>query len=260
VFPTAVAAALHCSTAMTASVVLLVEDDRHLRAIVAEVLTTSGFQVHSAADADTARDIWTEYGPVDLLLTDVLLPGKKGPELAHDLQALQPALPVLFMSGCTEGAKLPEGAVLLEKPFSMASLVEAVRQQLARARRPRRALLVDDETAISVPMARYFRQLGVTTDMAGEVEEAAALALHHHYDLAILDLRLTQWGGGEGLQIVDELRKSNRGAAIVILSACVDEETEREARERGADAVLRKPYPLPALARLTFQIMGAHLA
>jgi DNA-binding response OmpR family regulator len=238
------------------ALILLVEDDRALRGVAAEALTASGFRVHGAPDADTARDIWTEHGPFDLLLADVLLPGKSGPELAVELRALQPALPVLFMSGLTGGGLVPEGAPLLEKPFSLVTLVEAVRRELGRSRRARRALLVDDEASISTPMARYFRQLGFLTDVASEVEEAAALVLHHRYDLAILDLRLTQWGGGEGLQVVDELRKSNRGAAIVMLSACVDEEAEREARDRGADAVLRKPYPLPALARLAFELMG----
>lgn len=242
------------------ALILLVEDDRGLRGVAAEALTASGFRVHAAPDADTARDIWTEYGPFDLLLTDVLLPGKTGPELAVELQALQPALPVLFMSGFTGGTHLPDGSALLEKPFTLTSLLLAVRQRLAPARRARRALLVDDEVSISIPMARYFRQLGFTTDVAGEVEEAAALALHYRYDLAILDLRLTQWGGGEGLQVVDELRKSNRGAAIVMLSACVDEDAEREAKQRGADAVLRKPYPLPALARLAFELMGTDVA
>ena len=245
---------------MTSPVILLVEDDHNLRSIAAEVLKAGGFQVLGAPDADAARELWSEHGPVDLLLTDVLLPGKNGPDLAIELQGLQPALPVLFMSGCTAGARLPEDAELLAKPFSMAYLVEAVRKRLAAMRRSHRVLLVDDEAAISLPMARYFRQLGCTTDVACEVEEAAALALHHHYDVAILDLRLTQWGGGEGLQVVDELRKANRGAAIVILSAYVDEEAEREARSRGADAVLRKPYPLPSLARLAFQIMGESVA
>ena len=55
-------------------------------------------------------------------------------------------------------------------------------------------------------------------DVAGEVEEAAALVLHHRYDVAILDLRLTQWGVREGLQVVDELRrlKASDGRALHI--------------------------------------------
>jgi DNA-binding response OmpR family regulator len=251
---------LHYGTAMTSPVVLLVEDDHSLRAITADVLSAAGFQVHSAPDAETAREIWTQHGPLDLLLTDVVLPGKSGPELASELRELQPALPTVFVSGSTRDIALPAGAYLLQKPFSTDDLLDAVRKHLGSAPRSRRVLLVDDETSISLPMARYFRQLGCTTDVAGEVEEAVALAIHHRYDVAILDLRLTQWGGGEGLQVVDELRKANRGAAIVILSAHVDEEAEREARSRGADAVVRKPYPLPSLARLAFQIMGDAVA
>jgi DNA-binding response OmpR family regulator len=255
-----VAAPLHYGTAMTSPVVLLVEDDHNLRAVAADVLSDAGFRVHSAPDAETAREIWTQYGPLALLLTDVVLPGKTGPELARELQELQPALPVVFMSGTTRNIALPAGAFLLQKPFSTADLLEAAREHLRSAPRSRRVLLVDDEASISLPMARYFRQLGCTTDVAAEVEEAAALAIHHRYDVAILDLRLTQWGGGEGLQVLDELRKANRGAAIVILSAHVDEEAEREARSRGADAVLRKPYPLSSLARLAFEIMGDAVA
>ena len=253
---------MHSLAAMTPpKLILLVEDDRHLRTVAAEVLTASGFQVLSAPDAETARDMWSLHGPIGLLLTDVVMPGKTGLELFEELGARQPGLPVVFMSGLIpDGITLPAGAALLQKPFSMDALVAAVRTRLAPAPRPRRVLLVDDETAISLPMARFFQKLGCTTDVAGEVEEAAALALHHRYDVAILDLRLTQWGGGEGLQVVDELRRANRGAAIVILSAYVDEEAAREAKERGADAVLRKPYPLPSLARLAFQIMGDSVA
>ena len=253
--------ALHYGAAMTTSpVLLLVEDDRNLRSITAEVLSTAGFEVHSAPDADTARDIWTACGPIDVLITDVILPGKNGPELASELRELQPGLPVLFVSGALRDVQVPAEAVLLQKPFTMDALIEAVRARLAPVQRPRRVLLVDDEAAISLPMARYFRQLGCTTDVACEVEEAAALAIHHRYDVAILDLRLTRWGGGEGLQVVDELRKANRGAAIVILSAYVDEQAEREARNRGADAVVRKPCPLARLARLAFEIRGESVA
>ena len=110
------------------ALILLVEDDRGLRCVATEALTAAGFRVYPAPDADTARDIWTEYGPFDLLLTDVVMPGKHGPQLAAELHELQPALPVLFMSGCLGGLRLPESAVLLEKPFSLATLVETVRQ------------------------------------------------------------------------------------------------------------------------------------
>src|SRR5687768_14568848 len=106
-------------------------------------------------------------------------------------------------------------------------------------------------------MARYFGRLGCTTDVAAEAEEAAALVTYRRYDLAILDLRLTPWGGREGLDIVAEIRRCNPGTVIVVLSAWIDEQTEEEARRRGADAVLRKPQPLGGLARAAFALLGA---
>ena len=63
-------------------------------------------------------------------------------------------------------------------------------------------LLLDDEEAILLPTAKYFRGLGCTVDMAREPEEAEALISHRRYDLVILDLRVTRFGGAEGLEVV----------------------------------------------------------
>jgi len=120
----------------------------------------------------------------------------------------------------------------------------------------RRALLVDDERAVAQPMAAYLVQLGWTADVACEPEEAAALITHRDYDVAILDLNLTPWGGSEGLGVLTELRQRCAGTAIIVLSAYVSGEAEQEARRCGADAVLRKPLPLPELARLACALMG----
>ena len=70
--PGCLAEALHYGTRMTSPhLILLVEDDRNLRAVAADVLTASGFQVLTAPDAEAARDMWRVHGPIGLLLTDV---------------------------------------------------------------------------------------------------------------------------------------------------------------------------------------------
>lgn len=243
------------------AVILLAEDDDAIRSLAAEFLNQEGYVVLSAADGEGALAVWHEHGPVDLLLTDVIMPRKTGTELAQELRELQPGVPVVFMSGCTAGlipdaAALPAGATFLQKPFSLRSLLNAIRDRLAKPVRAPRVLLVDDEPSIATPMATYFRQLGCCTEVAGEPEEAAALAMCRRYDVAILDLRLTRWGGGEGLHVIEEIRRTSPGAAIVILSGYVDEDSEREARRRGADIVLRKPHPLPGVARAAFRLIG----
>ena len=126
--------------------------------------------------------------------------------------------------------------------------------------RPRPALmnvlLLDDEEAVLMPTARYFRSLGCTVDVAREPEEAEALISHRRYDLAILDLRVTRFGGTEGLEVLREIRRRDHGTSVILLSAYVSAEVEAEARALGASAVLRKPQPLPDLAHLAFALAG----
>ena len=120
----------------------------------------------------------------------------------------------------------------------------------------RRVLLMDDEEAILLPTARYFRALGFTVDIAREPMQAEVLLNREHYDLAIVDLRMTRSGATEGLEVLREIRRLNQGTKVVVLSAYISHEAEAEARALGADGVLRKPQLLPDLAHLAFVLMG----
>lgn len=113
--------------------VLIAEDEDGVRAFVRQVLEHAGHAVVAVSDADAAeRAFRAEPGRFDLLLTDVLMPGRTGPELAAALRAVRPGLPVLFMSGYTGGPAqapgpvLPPGATLLDKPFTIDCLLHAV--------------------------------------------------------------------------------------------------------------------------------------
>jgi DNA-binding response OmpR family regulator len=121
----------------------------------------------------------------------------------------------------------------------------------------KRILLLDDEEAILIPMSRYFQKLGFVVDMASEPEEADALIAHRQYDLAILDLRLTKFSDAAGLDVLREIRRRNHETSVVILSAYASPEAEAEAWRLGADAVLKKPQPLPDLAQLALALAGS---
>jgi CheY-like chemotaxis protein len=127
-------------------------------------------------------------------------------------------------------------------------------------KKPTRVLVADDEEAITQPVARYLRGLGCVIDAAHEPEEAEALVLHRHYDVAILDLRMSRHGGVQGLDIVREIRRRDPWTAVIVLSAFVSAEVEAEALRSGADAVLRKPQPLADLARTAFSLVGGPVA
>ena len=121
---------------------------------------------------------------------------------------------------------------------------------------PRRtALLLDDEEAILLPTATYFRSLGFAVDMAREPEEAEALIQHHRYDLAIVDLRVTPFGGAQGLDVLREIKRREPRTSVIVLSAYISPELEAEAWVLGADGVLSKPQSLPVLARLALGLM-----
>jgi CheY-like chemotaxis protein len=117
-------------------------------------------------------------------------------------------------------------------------------------------LLLDDEEAILLPTAKYFRNLGFEVDTAREPEEAEALVRHRCYDLAVLDLRVNDFGGAEGLDVLREIRERHEPTRVIVLSAYISPEVAAEAHALGADGVLRKPQPLPELAHLAFVLLG----
>lgn len=122
--------------------VLVVEDERAVRRVACDVLQTRGYRVLEAADAEAALAIARDHdGAIDLVITDVIMPGKSGRELVDELLQRRPALHVLFTSGYTDdlierhGVTAP-AASFLQKPYAPTDLIEKVSQTLdVRSRR-----------------------------------------------------------------------------------------------------------------------------
>ena len=119
--------------------ILLVEDDNSLRVLTAELLRGAGYTVLEAADANAAIGMEKEHrGSIDLVLTDVIMPGMSGFDLIVHLRSLRPKLAILFMSGYASdlivraGVPEPERLVL-HKPFTRKSLLTKVRSVLDEA-------------------------------------------------------------------------------------------------------------------------------
>jgi CheY-like chemotaxis protein len=113
--------------------VLVAEDDPAVRALVCHVLRRLGYEVLEASAASQAEIIAERHtGPIHLLLSDVVMPGVRGPELARRLRPLRPDMRVLFMSGYTDDAVVADGVLegegdFLEKPFTPVSLGQRIR-------------------------------------------------------------------------------------------------------------------------------------
>jgi PAS domain S-box-containing protein len=119
--------------------VLVVEDDDGVRWMTRRVLEDAGYRVLEAAHGQAALERLSEDGAgVRLVITDVVMPGMGGRELAERLAQLRPELPVLFTSGYTDGeilrrGLLQPGAVFVQKPFAPDSIVRIVRERLDAA-------------------------------------------------------------------------------------------------------------------------------
>jgi len=116
--------------------ILLVEDEESLAQVESEYLKVAGYRVLVANNGAEALRIDNEYGdPIDLVVTDVVLPGIGGRELADQIRSRRPRTKVIFMSGYTSDAALhgeiSAGEPFLQKPFTLTTLGKAVQQAIS---------------------------------------------------------------------------------------------------------------------------------
>jgi PAS domain S-box-containing protein len=118
--------------------ILLVEDEDGLREMISELLREAGYRVLEASTAERALALADAHRePIDLLLTDVVMPGQSGTQLAEALHGLRPATRVLFMSGYIDdgsarGTIVSEQSAFIQKPFLAEDLLREIRQVLSR--------------------------------------------------------------------------------------------------------------------------------
>jgi len=117
--------------------ILLVEDEKGVRELAREYLASSGYTVIEAEDGHTALELAAMHvGQIHLLLTDVVMPGISGRELAERVSQIRPGIKIIYMSGYTDQAVVHHGilqndAVLLQKPFTLMTLAGKLRELLA---------------------------------------------------------------------------------------------------------------------------------
>jgi CheY-like chemotaxis protein len=112
--------------------VLLVEDAPMIRRLAREIMLRAGYTVIEAGDAEEATQLAARQERIDVLLTDLIMPGPSGVELAEQLRNLRPRVRVLFMSGYSDNAivrdgLLGESAAFLQKPFTPEELLRKLR-------------------------------------------------------------------------------------------------------------------------------------
>jgi CheY-like chemotaxis protein len=255
--------------------ILVVEDDEAVRATVVETLQDLGYRVLKAADPTAALNIVESGIPIDLLFTDVVMPGSlTSTELAKKAKERLPRLAVLFTSGYTEnsivhGGRLDHGVQLLSKPFTREVLARKIRQVLdqeaqKRGTKPavsieaasapvaeassvaadvRRILLVEDNVLIRISTVEMIEELGLEVVEASSAEEALPLLALGGFDVLIADLGLP---GMTGEDFCNEVRRRWPEIAIVFTTGASH---GPELEDSSRTALLSKPHGVEELKR-----------
>ncbi|ALK99639.2 MULTISPECIES: response regulator [unclassified Massilia] len=197
--------------------ILVVEDDPAVQGTVVEMLGSLGYRVLKADNALEALGIVKSGILIDLLFTDVVMPGPlRSPELARQAKALLPGLAVLFTSGYTQnaivhGGRLDPGVELLSKPYGRDQLARKVRHLLANRAIPaapapgsvtpaavrRRILVAEDNPDLMQMTCSLFETLGHEVRGATTLDAAAGLLRETAFDLLFTDIDLAGKSGVE---------------------------------------------------------------
>jgi signal transduction histidine kinase/CheY-like chemotaxis protein len=240
--------------------VLVVEDDDEVREVAVSMLTELGYRVAKARDAASALAVVDSGIPIDLIFTDVMMPGAlRSPDLARKAKERLPNVAVLFTSGYTQnaivhGGRLDAGVELLAKPYTREGLARKIRHVLANRAQRRAAagepratpaetalkgaavLLVEDEDLIRAMAAEMLEDLGCRVTQAGAAEAAL-----ERLDEAQVDFLMTDVGlpGVTGLQLAQAARARRPDLGLVVATG--DSGTAAEAARLRA-ALVVKPY------------------
>ncbi|MGN6093612.1 MAG: response regulator [Luteibacter jiangsuensis] len=252
--------------------VLVVEDDDAVRDTVVSMLSDLGYRVLKARDAASALSIIESGIAIDVLFTDVVMPGSlRSPELARKAVERQPGIAVLFTSGYTEnaivhGGRLDEGVELLSKPYTRDQLARRIRHVLAEkerkaanvmaaipgppAARPLRVLVVEDDTLIRMSISEMLESRGHVAFEAADGKEALRLHEAQEIDVLLADVGLP---GMNGVEVAAKLREAQ--PALPVLYATGDHTANGVQRDERTEVIV-KPYGVADLMDAIGRIAG----
>ncbi|MCW2241513.1 hybrid sensor histidine kinase/response regulator [Azospirillum canadense] len=252
--------------------ILVVEDDPAVQATVVDTLTDLGYRVLKANDAQSAITVINSGVPIDLVFTDVVMPGPlRSTDLARQAQAAIPGVVVLFTSGYTNnaiihGGRLDPGVHLLSKPYSREDLARKVHHLLHNREVPAvpqlslsgqqkptdgspssyRILLVEDDALIQMTTLEMLEALGHTVTAVSDAEEAQRVLADGNFDVLFTDVSLP---GRSGVELARQAVRQTPQLQVIIASGFGDD-LAAEQTKAGLNAVaLSKPYTLDGIER-----------
>ena len=239
--------------------VLVVEDDDEVREVAVSMLNELGYRVVKARDAASALVVVDSGIPIDLIFTDVMMPGTlRSPDLARKAKERLPNVAVLFTSGYTQnaivhGGRLDPGVELLAKPYTREALARKIRHVLANQAQRRVAqgsqhlanektlknatvLLVEDDDLIRITTTEMLSDIGCKVKEARTAQEALNILDEQPVDILLTDVGLP---GVSGLQLARDVYARRPDLRVVLATG--DSGVKSEAMRLGAIFIV-KPY------------------
>jgi DNA-binding NtrC family response regulator len=235
-----------CPNVEVTKKILIVDDEHGLRATLAANLELEGFTVLEADGVAPALDV-LEREAVDLVLSDIRMPGQSGVDLLRHVRQLRPGLPVVLMTAFTTEAQLDaamdEGVfAVLAKPFD----VERAISVLTRALRAPIVLVVDDVRSDAIAIASALRRIGLRCEPAQGGAEALEIVQRAEIDVCVTDLPIPDM---DGIELVRRLRALDRTIAVIAMCGPDAVGLVRRATTEGVFGCLRAPVPPRELVR-----------
>lgn len=244
-----------------AATLLVVEDRADVRRMVLSILKHDAYRLLEAEDADQALRISEGHaGAIDLLVTDVMMPGMTGRELADRLVGQRPGLKVLYISGYSGDAMggqafLEPGMEYLAKPFSPDQLSGKVSELLsAPSVSGRTILVIEDDAAVSAMLRQILRGAGYQVLLAADGRLGMNVLERETVDLVITDLVMPEQ---EGLETLTLIRAQRPFLPVIAISGAFGGAFLKTAEMLGAAATLPKPIAPEALLRAVEQVLQA---
>ncbi|MCU1237338.1 MAG: multi-sensor hybrid histidine kinase [Candidatus Solibacter sp.] len=240
------------------AMLLLVEDQADVRRLASSILKLQGYRLLEAEDAGHALAISNNYpGTIDLLVTDVIMPGMNGRELADQLLNKRSGLKVLYMSGYSGDAIarqgcLESGTEYLPKPFSPDELSSKVRDVLRISSAGRTILVIDDDAKVRGLLQLVLSGAGYRVLVAADGKAGMEALESQAVDLVITDLVMPEQ---EGLETVTLLHAQRPKLPVIAISGAFGGSFLKAAGLLGASATLAKPIAPDELLRTVERFM-----
>ena len=251
--------------------ILVVEDDPNVRSTAVDMLTQLGYQVLKAVDAQSALSVLESGVHVDLLFSDVVMPGPmRSVELARRAKQMLPALEVLFTSGYTEnaivhGGRLDPGVALISKPYRRDALARKVRWMF-RTRvyeapdmpdapvspepQPLRVLIVEDDANTREATRELLELLDANVVAVDSAQAALDLIAQQLFDVLLTDVRMP---GMSGIDLARAMKRVQPRVHVVLASGYGTGIAADLGDELSGATLLPKPFNFDELEQAVFR-------